>query len=58
MFEDVLGQGPKVVIAYVHTRVQLVPSLVLLVHLGGEETYSFGRNQSRMQMVCLAEAER
>ena len=58
MFGDVLGQGPKAVVAYAHTRAQLVPSLVLSVHLGGGGTYSFERIQSRMRMVCLAEAER
>ena len=58
MFEDVLGQKPKVVTAHAHIRAQLVPSLALLVHLGGGGTYSCGRNQSRTQLVCLVEAER
>ena len=44
--------------ARVHTKVQSVPSLALLAHLGVEGTYSFERSQSRTRVVCLAEVER
>ena len=47
MLEDALSLTPKVVTVPVRTRVQVVPSLALLVHLGVGGTYSFERNQSR-----------
>jgi len=58
MYEDVLRPVPKVVTVHARTRVQSVPFLVALVHLGVGGTCSFERNQSQMWLVCLAEAER
>lgn len=58
MSEDVLGLAPKVAIARVRTRAQVVQSPVVSVHLGVGGIYSFEKNQNRTQMVCSVEAER
>lgn len=57
MSGGVLGLVQKVVTAHAHIRAQSVPFPVLWGHMGVGGTCLFERIQSRMQVICVAEAE-